>query len=62
LQKQGKSPDYIQARLESVPREDYYEKALYQHGVRQPREFAWCKAMVYQPIIGKQKISGVREN
>ncbi len=52
-EKQGKSPDYIQARLESIPREDYYEKALYQHGVRQPREFAWCKAMVYQPIIGK---------
>ncbi len=49
---QGKSAKYIQARLDSIPKEDYYEAALYQHGVREPKDFAWCKAMVYQPIIG----------
>jgi len=53
--RQGKTPQYIQARLESIPKEDYYEKALYQHGVHQPKDFAWCKAMVYEPIIGKTK-------
>ncbi|NES19403.1 MAG: hypothetical protein F6K41_10850 [Symploca sp. SIO3E6] len=53
--RQGKSSEYIEARLDSIPREDYYEAALYQHGVHQPKDFAWCKAMVYQPIIGKTK-------
>jgi hypothetical protein len=49
---QGKSAEYIQARLDSIPKEDHYEAVLYQHGVRQPKDFALCKAMVYQPIIG----------
>ncbi|MCL1465948.1 KilA-N domain-containing protein [Argonema galeatum] len=51
-ERQGKSTNYISARLDSIPREDYYESALYQHGVTTPKEFAWCKTKVYEPIIG----------
>jgi hypothetical protein len=52
-EKQGKNPKYIQARLDSIPKEDYYEAALYEHGVQVPQHFARCKARVYQPIIGR---------
>lgn len=48
----GKSPEYIGARLDSIPKEDYYESVLQQHGVTVPKEFAWCKTMVYKPLIG----------
>ncbi|MEZ2319068.1 MAG: KilA-N domain-containing protein [Microcoleus sp.] len=51
-EQQGKSPQYIGARLDSIPKEDFYEAALYEHGVQVPQHFARCKAMVYQPIIG----------
>lgn len=50
-EKQGKSREYIGARLDSIPKEDFYEAALKKHGV-QGGGFGWCKAMVYQPIIG----------
>jgi hypothetical protein len=51
-ERQGKSREYIGARLDSIPREDDYESALSQHGVRHPKEFASCKFKVYLPIIG----------
>ena len=51
--KQGKSPEYIGARLDSIPKEDFYEAALYEHGVKVPQHFRICKARVYQPIIGR---------
>ncbi|MGA9379950.1 MAG: KilA-N domain-containing protein [Phormidium sp.] len=54
-ERQGKSSDYIGARLDSIPREDYYESVLSQHGVQNPRNFAWCKYKLYQPIIGDTK-------
>jgi KilA-N domain len=54
-EKQGKSPEYIGARLDSIPKEDFYEAALYEHGVQAPQHFAWCKAEVYKPIIGDTK-------
>ncbi|GAA6619763.1 KilA-N domain-containing protein [Scytonema sp. NUACC26] len=53
--KQGKSSEYIQARFSSIPREDYYEEALSQHGVSSPKEFAMCKSQLYLPIIGNTK-------
>lgn len=52
-EKQGKSREYIGARLDSIPKEDFYEAALYKHGVKVPLHFAQCKAKVYQPIIGR---------
>ena len=54
-EKQGKSREYIGARLESIPKEDLYEAALYEHGVEVPQHFARCKAKVYEPIIGLTK-------
>lgn len=54
-EKQGKSREYIGARLDSIPKEDYYEAVLYEHGVKVPRDFALCKAKVYEPIIGRTK-------
>ncbi|HAT12956.1 MAG TPA: hypothetical protein DCS91_04635 [Microcoleaceae bacterium UBA11344] len=54
-EKQGKSSQYIGARLNSIPKEDFYEAALYEHGVKVPNDFAWCKAEVYKPIIGRTK-------
>jgi hypothetical protein len=54
-EKQGKSREYIGARLESIPKEDFYEAALYEHGVKVPQHFARCKAKVYEPIIGLTK-------
>jgi hypothetical protein len=54
-EKQGKSREYIGARLDSIPKEDLYEAALYEHGVKVPQHFARCKAKVYEPIIGLTK-------
>ena len=54
-EKQGKSREYIGARLNSIPKEDFYEAALYEHGVQAKKDFAWCKAKVYEPIIGLTK-------
>lgn len=54
-ERQGKSLEYIDARLDSIPKEDYYESTLSEHGVRQPKEFAFCKSRLYQPIIGNTK-------
>ena len=51
--KQGKSPEYIGARFESIPKEKFYDAALYKHGVKVPQHFKICKASVYQPIIGR---------
>lgn len=51
-ERQGKTPEYIGARLDSILREDHYESVLQEHGVTAPREFAWCKTMVYKPLIG----------
>ena len=51
-ERQGKSAEYISARLDSIPREDYYESALSEHGVQNPKDFAWCKFKLYEPIIG----------
>jgi hypothetical protein len=51
--KQGKSPEYIGARFESIPKEKFYDAALYKHGVKVPQHFNICKASVYQPIIGR---------
>ncbi|WP_332971194.1 KilA-N domain-containing protein [Microcoleus sp. A2-C3] len=52
-EKQGKSPEYIGARLDSIPKEDHYEAVLSEHGVKVPSHFGICKANVYQPIIGR---------
>lgn len=52
-EKQGKSPEYIGARLDSIPKEDHYEAVLSEHGVKVPRDFGICKASGYQPIIGR---------
>ncbi|MEG4802228.1 KilA-N domain-containing protein [Microcoleus sp. ARI1-B5] len=52
-EKQGKNPEYIGARLDSIPKEDFYEAALYEHGVKVPLHFAQCKRACYQPIIGR---------
>ncbi|MBE9224007.1 KilA-N domain-containing protein [Phormidium sp. LEGE 05292] len=54
-QKQGKSSEYITARLESVPKEDYYESVLSQHGVQSRQDYGFCKYQVYKPIIGDTK-------
>ncbi|MEG4580637.1 KilA-N domain-containing protein [Microcoleus sp. MON1_C5] len=54
-EKQGKTREYIGARLDSIPKEDFYEAALYEHGVKVPQHFARCKAKGYEPIIGLTK-------
>lgn len=53
--KPGKSLEYIGARIYSIPREEYYEEALSQHGVSNPKNFATCKFRLYLPIIGDTK-------
>lgn len=60
-EKQGKSDDYIVARLKSVEKEDFYEAALASHGVDKPGDFGFCKLRGYQPILGIQKSDDFRE-
>ncbi len=54
-ERQGKSSEYIEARLDSILREDYYERALSEHGVHKPKDFGFCKFRMYLPIIGSTK-------